>query len=138
MLSQELLSYIRQNTQEGFSRADIEDALRKSGWSDADILTAFGTITHAEVTPMSSQMQTQVSKAPLSTNAEIAHIQEELRKVSGTDGAPPAMVEPGKTSLSINPIPEPDKHSTNIYMIAVGGGLVILITLVVLYFVFLH
>ncbi len=134
MLSEELLSYIRQNTQAGFTRAEIELALRNSGWSDADILTAFGTITqipHMQSAP--SIATSQVSSAQISTNAEIARIQEELRKSSGNKPTHGVTTETGLVGLLIRTNMASSRQGAKITLVMAG-----LFIAVVVYFVFLR
>jgi|GEM_PF-3202310 len=41
MLNEQLLAYVRENTRAGFSRSEIEQALKNAGWDPADIAAAF-------------------------------------------------------------------------------------------------
>jgi len=73
MLSEQLLSYIKENTQAGFSRPEIEAALRAAGWSDVDIAAGFASDTPASAAPAPSTLQQD-------TNREVVRAQDELRR----------------------------------------------------------
>ena len=47
MLNEQLIAYVRENTKAGFKRADIEAALKSSGWDALDIAAAFTATTGA-------------------------------------------------------------------------------------------
>jgi hypothetical protein len=60
MLSEELISYIKQNQAAGFSRPDIESALKNAGWDAIDIAAAFASLGGTTPPPR--------TKAPFGSN----------------------------------------------------------------------
>lgn len=63
MLTEQLLAYVRENTNAGFKRADIEAALKASGWDALDIAAAFTAVSGA---PAPQPILTAPSAAQLS------------------------------------------------------------------------
>lgn len=89
MVTDQLLTYIRQNLANGLARPDIEKALRAAGWQPDDITGGFNTIEHPVVPPPAPS--SSVASPAESNAAEVARIQRELEaqaKRRGLSNAP--------------------------------------------------
>lgn len=73
MSTQEVITYIEEQKKAGFSRTDIEQALRASGWSAADIAVAFGDV------PAPPPVSSPTSTSPEAFLAEMERRREAAR-----------------------------------------------------------
>ena len=134
MANEQLLSYIRQNTQAGFSRQDIETTLHNAGWADAEILAAFETIAQAKnITSANTRKTPPVSELQRSTDSEVARIQEELRIDQLTRRTPGTTNETGIIGFIIRTNMASDKRGAKILLGVVGA-----IALALIYIIFLR
>ena len=81
MITEQLLSYIRDNMKAGHGRADIEVALRAAGWDAPDIAAAFTALQNGSSAPATMAMPRAASpgSAQADVNAELVRIQAELK-----------------------------------------------------------
>ena len=73
MAAPHLLEYIRQNLAADFSKQDIEEKLRASGWAPQDVSDAFMAVEHPE-----NVAQVSDQNMPPSAEAEEDRIKKEL------------------------------------------------------------
>ena len=87
MLSEQILTYVRENLNAGFKRSDIEAQLLAAGWDSVDIAAAISTVTGESASPL-RRATGAGSSAPSveqqSIDAEVARIQAELKKSPNT------------------------------------------------------
>lgn len=71
MVNQELLAYIKQNNQQGFSREQTTNALTEIGWSLADVNEGFATVELGSVPPQQNHYEaSQVTSTPAVTTRD--------------------------------------------------------------------
>ncbi len=103
MITDQLLTYIKDNLQAGYTKADVEVSLRAAGWDAADIAAAFGALAGTPTTPppaasAPAQRSAQAGSTQSDVDAELARIQAELQKAH--KGSPKkTLVETGEQGI---------------------------------------
>ncbi len=132
MVSEQLLSYIKENLQAGFSRHDIEATLHTAGWTDADVAATFEMIKQAKTLTGAAQTPA-VSHAQSIADAEVARIQEELRVANANKHTPGTTDETGIVGFIIKTNMATTKQGAQILLGVLG-----VVVLALLYMLFLR
>lgn len=74
MSTQEVTTYIEEQKKAGFSRTDIEQALRASGWSATDIAVAFGDMPAPPPTTSPTSTSPEAFLAEMERRREAARV----------------------------------------------------------------
>ena len=122
MISEQLVDYVKQNMQAGFSRTQIETTLHAAGWTDTDILTAFDSISRAQAithgtTPAREPAVTELQH---STDVEVARIQEELRTSQANTRIPGNTTETGIVGFIIKTNMASTKRGAQVLLVALS------------------
>ncbi len=98
MITDQLLTYIKEQIAQGRSRAEIEAALSASGWDVTDIAAGFEAVYPGA--PTTPKISTPSNNAQSEVDAEVARIQAELATSKKRSPYSPAgEVQTGETGI---------------------------------------